>query len=226
MPSTTSSSVSSDFGFFDRDHAFVADLRHRFGDHLADFGVAVGRDRADLGDFFVRLHLLGALLEIGDDGFDRLLMPRFEIHRVHAGRDRLRAFAHDRLGENRRRGRAVAGCVVGLLGDFAHHLRAHVLELVGELDFLRHRHAVLGRARRAEALVDDDVAALGTERDLHRVGQDVDAAEQLLAGIRAEFDVFRCHVGYSDFLSVLSFSTNSGLGGLLAGSWRGLRRCP
>ena len=45
-------------------------------------------------------------------------------------------------------------------GDFAHHLRAHVLELVGELDFLGDGDAVLGDARRAERLVEDDVAAL------------------------------------------------------------------
>jgi hypothetical protein len=39
-------------GFFDRDDAFVADLLHRLGDHVADgFLVAVGRDGADLGDF-------------------------------------------------------------------------------------------------------------------------------------------------------------------------------
>ena len=39
----------------DRDDAFVADLLHRLGDHVADRLVAVGRDRADLGD------LLGGL---------------------------------------------------------------------------------------------------------------------------------------------------------------------
>ena len=46
-------------GFFDRDDAFIADLLHRLGDHLADFGFAVGGDGADLGDFFRRLDLLG-----------------------------------------------------------------------------------------------------------------------------------------------------------------------
>ena len=180
-------------GFFDRDHAFVADLGHRFGDHLADFLVAVGGDRADLGDFLVRLDLLGALLEVGDDGFDRLLDAALQVHRVHAGGNRLRAFAHDGVGQDGGGGGAVAGRVVGLGGDFAHHLGAHVLELVGELDFLGDRHAVLGRARGAEALLDDDVAALGAQRHLHRVGENVDAAEQSLARVGAEFYVFGCH---------------------------------
>ena len=53
-------------------------------------------------------------------------------------------------GEHRRGRRAVAGEIVGLRGDFAHHLRAHVLELVGELDLLGDGDAVLGDARRAD----------------------------------------------------------------------------
>ena len=37
-------------GLFDRDHALVADLLHRVGNHLADGRIAVGGDGADLGD--------------------------------------------------------------------------------------------------------------------------------------------------------------------------------
>ena len=50
-------------------------------------------------------------------------------------------------GEHGRGGGAVAGEIVGLLRDFAHHLRAHVLELVFELDLLGDGDAVLGDAR-------------------------------------------------------------------------------
>ena len=83
-------------------------------------------------------------------------------------------------------GGAVTGHVVGLLGDLAHHLRAHVLELVLELDLLGDGDAVLGGARGAERLVEDDVAALGAQRDLDGVGEDVDAAQHALAGIGGE----------------------------------------
>src|SRR5918993_1562733 len=76
------------------------------------------------------------------------------------------------------------------------HLRAHVLELVGQLDLLGHRHAVLGDARRAEALVEHHVAALRAERHPHRVGQGVHAAQHPLAGVCAEPDVLRCHVEF------------------------------
>src|SRR6267143_770431 len=83
-----------------------------------------------------------------------------------------------------------AGSIRRLRGHFAHHLGAHVLELVLELDFLGDGDAVLGNAGSAERLVEHDVAALGAERHLHRVGEDVDAAQHPVAGIDAEFDFF------------------------------------
>ena len=126
---------------------------------------------------------------LGDGQVDAAL----QVHRVHAGGDRLGAFLDDRLGEHGRGGGAVAGDVVGLRGDLAHHLRAHVLELVLELDLLGDGHAVLGDARRAERLVEDDVAALGAERHLDRVGENVDAAQHLVARVGGKSYVFGCH---------------------------------
>ena len=80
-----------------------------------------------------------------------------------------------------------------LRGDLAHHLGAHVLELVFELDFLGDGHAVLGDAGRAEALVEHDIAALGAEGHPHRIGENVDAAQHLVARFDREFYVFRSH---------------------------------
>ena len=133
--------------FLDRDDALIADLLHRLGDLLADHLLAIGGDRADLGDLLRGLDLLGAALEVGDGLGDGHVDAALEVHRVHAGGDRLRAFLDDRLGEHRGGGGAVAGDVVGLRGHLAHHLRAHVLELVLELDFLGDGDAVLGDAR-------------------------------------------------------------------------------
>src|SRR5215207_7137295 len=42
----------------DRDHALVADLFHRLGDHLANRSVTIRGDRADLRDLLGRLHFL------------------------------------------------------------------------------------------------------------------------------------------------------------------------
>ena len=167
----------------DRDHALVADLLHRIGDHLADRGVAVRRDRADLRDLLRALHLLGAGLDVLHDLGHGEVDAALEVHRVHARRDRLRPFAHDRCRQNRRGRRAVAGDIARLRGHFAHHLGAHVLEFVRELDLLRDRHAVLGHTRRAERLVEHDVAALRAERDFHRVRENFDAPEHPVARI-------------------------------------------
>src|ERR1700722_10840105 len=177
-------------GFFNRNDALVADLLHRIGEELADLGVAVGRNNADLGDFLVRGDLLGVLDEVGDHGFHRQIDTALQIHRVHAGGNRLGAFAHDRSRKNGRGGGAVAGRIGRLGGHFAHHLGAHVLELVFKLDFLGDGDAVLGDAGRAERLVEHDVAALRAERHLDRVGENLDAAQHAVAGVDAEFNFF------------------------------------
>ena len=132
-------------------------------------------------------------LQILDDGLDREIDAALEVHRVHAGGNRLGAFPDDRVGEHGRGGGAVAGDVGGLRGDLAHHLCAHVLELVLELDLLGDGDAVLGDARRAERLVEHDVAALGAERHLHRVGENVDAAQHPVARVDREFDFLGSH---------------------------------
>jgi len=120
-------------------------------------------------------------------------MPRLR-YRVEAGGDRLATLTHDRVSQDDRGGRAVAGDVVGLAGDFAHHLGAHVLELVGQFDFLRDGDTILGDPRRAVALVQDHVAALGAKGDPHGLGQGIDATQHPLSGIRAEAYVFGCHL--------------------------------
>ncbi len=180
-------------GLLDRDHALVADLLHGLRDHLANGLVTVRRDRADLGDFLGRLNLLRPRLDILDDLGDREIDAALEVHGVHAGRDRLGALAHDRLGEHRRGGGAVTRDVTRLARDLADHLGAHVLELVGELDLFRDRHAVLGDTGRPEALLDHHVAALRPERDLHGIGENVHAAQHLLAGVSRKLDFLGCH---------------------------------
>ena len=52
------------FRLLNRNHALVANLLHRLGDHLANRLVAIRRNRADLGHFFGALDLLGALLDV------------------------------------------------------------------------------------------------------------------------------------------------------------------
>jgi len=178
---------------FDGDHAFLADLVHRVGDDVADVGVGVGRDRADLGDFLVGRAGLRQLLQLFDGGDHGLVDAALEVHRVHPGGDELHAFAHDRLGQHGGGGGAVTGDVRGLGSDFLDHLRAHVLELVLQFDFLGDGDAVLGHGRGAERALEHDVAALRAQGDLDRVGQDVDAGDHALAGGITKLDFFSCH---------------------------------
>ena len=126
-------------------------------------------------------------LELRDDDLDGLLDAALHVHRVGAGRDVLGALAEDRLGQDRRRRRAVAGDVARLAGDFADHLGAHVLISVLQLDLLGHRHAVLRDRGGAELLVDDDVPALGAEGRLDRAGELVHAPEHRPARLVVEY---------------------------------------
>ena len=132
-----------------------------------------------------------------DDLVDGALDAALERQRVRAGRHVLQALANDRLGEHGRGRRAVAGHVVGRRGDLAHELRALVLERVLDLDLTRDRDAVVGDRRGAELLVEDDVAALGAERHLDRVGDGVDAGLEGLARVAVVLQFLVSHSLFS-----------------------------
>ena len=170
---------------------------HRLGDQVTDLLVVVRGDGTDLGNLLLagRGHRDGP--ELLDDGLDGAIDPTLQLHRVGAGGDVLQALAEDGLGQNGGRGGAVAGEVGGLGGDLLHHLGAHILDRVAQLDFLGDGDAVLGDGRRAELLVDDDVSALGTEGDLHRLGELVHAPLELGPRLGVEEKLFCCHVRIS-----------------------------
>ena len=138
---------------------------------------------------------MDSLLQLRDDDLDGLLDAALEFHRVGAGDHVLRAFAEDRLREHGCRRGAVAGDVGRLARHFTDHLGAHVLERILEVDFLRDGDAVLGDGGGAELLVEDDVAALGTERDLDGVCELVHAAQDGLPRFLAVNNLL-CHISY------------------------------
>src|SRR5213592_1556684 len=177
-----------------RDHAVLTHLLHRVGDLVADLLVPIGGDGADLRDLLPALGGRGDPLQLLHHQLDRLVDAALQRHRVGARGDRLQALAEDRLRQHRRGGRAVAGNIGGLGRHFLHHLGAHVLDLVFELDLLRDGDPVLGDRRVPELLVDDDVATLRTEGDLHRLGQLVHASLEARARLCIEFEVLRSHL--------------------------------
>ena len=200
---------------FDRDHAVLADNLHGLSNDGADLLVAVGRDRANLRHRSLVHRLrqlaqravlvpLAVLVARAVDHRNGFLDAALQRRRVCAGRNRLHAFAEDRLRQNRRRRRAVAGNVRGLRCNLAHQLRAHVLQRILQIDLFGHRHAVLGDGGRAKLLLNYNVAALGAKRRLHSVCQRVHAAQNRLPGILTVQNLL-CHC------YLISWFTNPGL---------------
>src|SRR5581483_6498366 len=129
-----------------------------------------------------------------DDVIDGLLDAALQRQRVRARRDVLQALANDRLSHHSRGRGAIPRDVVGGSRHFAHELCALVLEDVLDLDLTRDRHTVVGDRRRAELLVEDDIAALGAERYLDGVSHRVDALFERLAGLRLVLEFLVCHL--------------------------------
>ena len=175
---------------------------------LADDRVVVGADGGDLLHLLLLGQLLGHALQGLDDGLDGLVDAALDGHRVGAGGDVAQAFLIDGQGQDGRGGGAVAGHVAGLLGDGVDELGAHVLERVGQVDFLGDGDAVLGDGRAAEGLVDDDVAPGRPEGDADGVGQLLGAGQQLLAGVVGVEQLF-CHVRMSPKIATPALEARS-----------------
>ena len=153
-------------------------------EEIAQVGTISANGDTEIGNFLAKV-----LDDFGDGEIDAAL----QIHRVHAGGNQPGALAQDGRGQHGGGGGAVAGEVIGLRGHLAHHLRAHVLELILQFDFPGDGDAILGDARRAIRLVDDDVAALRTQRHLDGIVEQFDAAQHAVAGIGGESDFLGGH---------------------------------
>src|SRR5690606_16857514 len=135
-------------------------------------------------------------LELGHQRIDGLVDAALERHRIGTGGDVLEALTVDGLRQHGRGGGAVAGQVGSLGGHFLDHLGTHVLDRIGKFHFLGHRDAVLGDRGRSELLVDHDVAALGAEGHLDRLGEGVDTLLETCPGFHVEDQFLRCHCLY------------------------------
>jgi hypothetical protein len=167
---------------------------HGLGDQRADGLVIVRADTGHLLDLRVVVaHALAHLLELGYNGDHGLVDTALQVHGVGTCGHVLQTSGHDGLCEYRGGGGSITGLVSGLAGHFLQHLGAHVLHGVLQLDLLGYGHAVLGHLGCSEFLVDDHVAALGTEGHLHRVREVIDTTLQAVAGVDVELDVLGCH---------------------------------
>ena len=173
---------------FDGDHTVLADLVDRLGDHGADLGVG-RRDGGDVGDLFlVVVDPLGAVEDRFATGGDAGLDAPLERHGIGAGGHVAQALVDHGPREDGGGGGAVAGDVVGLLGDLFDQLGADALVGVFEVDFLGDRHAVVGDGGSAPLLGQHHVAALRAEGDSYRIGELVHAPLEAAAGLFVELD--------------------------------------
>ena len=176
----------------DGDHAVLADLVHGLGDEVADLLVVVGRDGRDLGDLVLVVDVDWTLALIASTAASTAgLDAPLEAHRVGAGGHVPQALADHGPGQHGGGGGAVAGDVVGLLGDLLDQLGADLLVRILELDLLGDAHAVLGDGGSAPLLLEDDVAALRAEGDAHGVGELVHAGLQRPSCLLVEGDDLR-----------------------------------
>ncbi len=187
----------------DGDHTVLADLVDRLGDDVADLLVGRG-DGGDVGDLLL---VLRDVLRVGRDRLDRdldgLLDAALHRHRVGAGRDVAQTLAHHRPGEDGGGGGAVAGDVVGLLGDLLDQLGADLLVGVLELDLLGDGDAVVGDGGGAPLLLEDHVAALRAEGDPDRVGELVHARLEAAPGLLIELNGLGHHSSGNEWVTAV-----------------------
>ena len=179
-------------GLLGDDDAVFAHLVDGLGDLLADQGVARGNG-GHVGGLLVRLDRDGVFLHGLDRGGGSALDAATDGDRIGARGDAAQADGHELVGEQRSGGGAVAHFVIGLAGNLAHHLGAHLLDGIGEFDILGNGHAVVGDLRRLPITVvlRGDVAALGAERHFHGVGEFMNTCGKAASGIGVESDFLR-----------------------------------
>ena len=172
------------------DDAFFADLVHSFSDELTDLGVATGRNGSGGCDLLFGLDVLRHGEELVGDDIGRLLDTALETHGVRAGSDVAQAFTNECLGQHGCGGGAVASDIVGLLGDLFDELSTDLLVGILEIDLLGDGHTIIGDRGGAPLLLENDVAALRAQGDLHGVGEHVHAALERPPGLLVECNHF------------------------------------
>ncbi len=178
---------------FNGNHAFLAHLIHRFGNLFAHSGVGVGRNGAHLRDFLAGGARLGNHLQLCHGSRHSLVNPALQIHGVHASGHELHAFHHNGLRQHGRGRGTVTGHIRSLGSHFLDHLRAHVLELVLQFDFLGHGHTILSDGGGTIGAIQHHITTFRAQGNLHGIGQNVHACYHFGAGCVMEFYVFSCH---------------------------------
>ena len=162
-------------GFFHGNDAVLAHFLHGRGNFLANVFV-VGGNGSHIGNLIVSHRFRNIFLKLFNNGLHALIKAALEGDRVNTGRNILHAFAHNGLGQNRGRSRAIAHIIVGFAGHFLHQFHAGIFKLIFHFNFFSDRDAVLGNSRRAKALIQNHITAPGAQSDFNGIGQNIHAA--------------------------------------------------
>ena len=165
------------------DDTVGTDLLEGLGHQVAEPGIG-GRNISDGGQGAILASRARAGFQRRHHGVDGKVYALHEVDSLGALLVGLDALLDQGVGEDDGRGGAVAGDLVGLHRDLAHHLRTHILETIVQFDLRGDGNAVARHHRRADRPVDHGIHALGTERRLHGCCELVNAAGEGPAGVR------------------------------------------
>ena len=178
--------------FFHCHNAVFADLVDCVCNDLADACVC-SRNCCNACDVALVVNIFCLALDGLNSSCNSLFDTALQTHWVCTGCDVAHALVNDCLCEHSCCCGSVTGDIICLGGDFLHELCAHVLEWIVEFDFLRDGNTVVSDGWCAELLIENDVASLRSERDLHCIGQLVHASLESATRLVIEFQLL-CHV--------------------------------
>ena len=182
---------------FNGDNAFFTDFVHRFSDQFTYGFVGVSGDGTNLSNRFRVRARYGQRFQFFNCSGNSFVDTTFQVHRVHARSNSFQTFSDDSLSQYGCSGGPVACSVVRFRGNFFHHLRTHIFELVFQFDFTSNGNTIFGDGRCTERFIQNYVTAFRTEGNFHCICQYVYAAQHFHTSVVTEFYVFSCHYLYS-----------------------------
>ncbi|KAK1245315.1 hypothetical protein MKX08_004944 [Trichoderma sp. CBMAI-0020] len=207
--------VLQGLALLDGNDTLLADLLHGVGNQLADVVVAVGTDGGDLGNLLAGGNVAGVLLQKVDDRVNGSLDASAQVHGVAAGGDVLDGLGEDGTSQDGGTGGSVTSSLVGLGSNILDQLGTEVLKLVLESDGPGDSNTVyskqhvsnkifdiyskssleilsiptLGDLGRAEAGLNQDISALGSQSSGNGLGQSVGTGQERGAGLNTKLEL-------------------------------------
>mmetsp|Transcript_4526 Transcript_4526/g.7578 ORF Transcript_4526/g.7578 Transcript_4526/m.7578 type:complete len:325 (-) Transcript_4526:123-1097(-) len=171
----------------------LSDTLHGVGNKVTNFYIRVGRDGTHLRDLFLAGDWTRNILQRIHDRSHGQLNTSAQIHGIHTGSDSLATFAVDSTRQNSGSGGSISRYIIGFTRHTLDELGAHIFKLVLEINRFGDSDAILGNLRSSVWLTDNGIAALGTQSDLHSIGQEVDSSQHGSSSFDTKLDLLTHH---------------------------------